>query len=220
MAVSSVLLTAQTVPDLEFTSSSAGGQGPAFTSPAFTFLRNTNNPTGNTFVAHTPMVTATFSVSNPQYTGTGTFNIGGVRNSAAFGATQNSGGTAALSANYNNTFLNSPDSKLYTSSGAPLTTGITPATNTGARIYTSTGALRNAGVPTTGTYYMTDMTITFNNPVNLPSLHIAGSGSNVENFLGYSTQFELVAINGITAPADTVIRISGNPTFAVAQNLI
>ena len=70
---------------------------------------------------------------------------------------------------------------------------------------------------------MNDLTITFNRPVDKPTIHFAGIGGNGSNF-GISSQFQLISINGsATAPAaNTATWVSGNSTFAIntAQNLI
>lgn len=94
--------------ELSSTSYSTITNGPLYNTGAFTFLQNTDNPTGNTFATYTPTTTVTFGLSNPQYTGTGTFNVGGVSNPAAFGyggPNTSTGGAAAAtvsSAFYNN----------------------------------------------------------------------------------------------------------------------
>lgn len=45
------------------------GNGPSVASQAVTLRRNTDNPAGNTFVARTPAITVTYSLSAQQYTG-------------------------------------------------------------------------------------------------------------------------------------------------------
>src|SRR4051812_21227503 len=65
----SASLNAQS-PALEFASGAGNttGNGPTLANQVITFQNNTNNPAGNTFATYNPTLTATFSLSNQQYT--------------------------------------------------------------------------------------------------------------------------------------------------------
>lgn len=70
----------QTNPDLEMASGASNptGNGPLLTT-SINFQKNTNNPSGNTFAAYTPALSATYTISNSRYTtpvNNSTTNIG------------------------------------------------------------------------------------------------------------------------------------------------
>lgn len=215
----SSLLYAQN-PDLEMTSTSqSSGNGPTLNSGVFTFLKNSDNPSGTTYAAYTPALTATYTISNPQYTGTnGTFATT-PRSPLVFGVS-NGSATAIISS-----FIGTPSDNFFTASGATAGTGIvtgtTAAANRGVRIYCSTYPLRDNGVPTNATPYIGDITITFNRPVNNPILHISGTGgaSGTQAFFG---EFELTSINGSASPpaSGTLTKLSGTTPIYVSGNYI
>jgi len=207
-------------PDLEFTSSSRGtGNGPVLNSGDFTFLKNTNNPTGTTYAAYTPALTTTFTISNPQYTGTNTTFGTSPRSPLVFGVSL--GSNASIISN----FIGSPLDSFFTASGATAGNGILASTaaasNRGVRIYCATNPLRENAVPTNATPYMGDITITFNRSVNNPILHISGSGggSGTQAFFG---EFELISINGSASPpaSGTLTKLSGTTPIYVSGNYI
>ncbi|VFB04502.1 Uncharacterised protein [Chryseobacterium taihuense] len=207
-------------PDLEFTSSSRGtGNGPVLNSGAFTFLKNTDNPSGTTYAAYTPALTTTFTISNPQYTGTNTTFGTSPRSPLVFGVSL--GSNASIISN----FIGTPLDSFFTASGATVGTGILASTatasNRGVRIYCATNPLRENAVPTNATPYMGDITITFNRSVNNPILHISGSGggSGTQAFFG---EFELTSINGSASPpaSGTLTKLSGTTPLYVSGNYI
>ncbi|WP_375182172.1 hypothetical protein [Chryseobacterium sp.] len=205
-------------PDLEFTQGSRGAaNGPALNSGAFTFFKNTNNPTGNTYAAYTPALTATFVISNPQVTsGTG---ISTVTNSPVnFGYLGNSatGIIARMSS------AGAPVDTYYTSSGATTAgTGMAAAStytlaqsNFIVSVNQSVGYL--VGTDPAATNYQADMTITFNRPVNNPIIHIGGFGG-IGGSTGFSALYQLdsfVASSGSL----TFSKLSGTTSLSVVGN--
>uniref|UniRef100_UPI002FCB7843 DUF11 domain-containing protein n=1 Tax=Chryseobacterium aquaticum TaxID=452084 RepID=UPI002FCB7843 len=205
-------------PDLEFTQGSRGAaNGPALNSGAFTFFKNTNNPTGNTYAAYTPALTATFVISNPQVTsGTG---ISTVTNSPVnFGYLGNSatGIIARMSS------AGAPIDTYYTSSGATTAgTGMAAAStyslaqsNFIVSVNQSVGYL--VGTDPAATNYQADMTITFNRPVNNPIIHIGGFGG-IGGSTGFSALYQLdsfVASSGSL----TFSKLSGTTSLSVVGN--
>src|SRR6185312_17068242 len=93
-------LWAQYTPTLEFVSvGGPSGSGPSIAAQQLTFENNTNNPTGNTFVAFTaPTTTVTFSLSNQQYPLSTTYSSTGA--SVVFGGGNNLGQKAINGLNY------------------------------------------------------------------------------------------------------------------------
>jgi hypothetical protein len=69
--------------------------------------------------------------------------------------------------------------------------------------------LYNANVPTNGTYYMANLTITFNVPITNPVLHIVGIGG-FSGALGFTTDLTL------TTPGLTMTELSGSKELSVA----
>ncbi|WBV52000.1 DUF11 domain-containing protein [Chryseobacterium gambrini] len=215
----SSLLYAQN-PDLEMTSTSRGvGNGPTLNSGDFTFLKNSDNPSGTTYAAYTPALTATYTISNPQYTGTNSTFGTSPRSPLVFGVSL--GSNASIISN----FIGTPLDSFFTASGATAGTGILASTaaasNRGVRIYCATNPLRENAVPTNATPYMGDITITFNRSVNNPILHISGSGggSGTQAFFG---EFELISINGSASPpaSGTLTKLSGTTPIYVSGNYI
>jgi hypothetical protein len=188
----SVELYAQT-PALEFTSGAGNpaGNGPVLTNQVITFQNNTNNPSGNTFAAYTPALTATFSFSNQQYTlPTAQISTG---KGLSFGATLNASGTTAAASPLFDQMnsISSPSNSNFTSSTAVTTgTGIDISANRAVEIFTSARALYNANASTSGRFYFGDLTITFNQAVTNPVLHLVGLGGFYSN-LGFTTELEL-----------------------------
>ncbi|MCY1660432.1 DUF11 domain-containing protein [Chryseobacterium sp. SL1] len=207
-------------PDLELTQGSrAVANGPTLNSGPFTFLKNTNNPTGNTYSAYsTNPLTVTFSISNPQYTsGAGVLTATG--SPVNFG---HAGGNPQ-SIIQRLSFAGVPQDANYTSSGATtIGTGIAAAAansataaNYGVWLNVYTAAL--AGQPKNGKYYMADVTITFNRAVNNPILHIAGMGGNFGSH-GFTAELEL--LSSTATSAITFSKISGTTELYATSNYI
>lgn len=214
MAFSS--LFAQYTPTLEFTSvGGPAGTGPSISPQAVTLRNNTNNPTGNTFVAFTsPATTATFSLSNQQYPLSATYSSTGA--SVVFGGGNNLGRKAinALNYYYVMNYYSSPANGDFTSAGTITAgTGIDVTANYSLQVFTSVMGIPTAS-STTGTYYMADLTITFNTLVTNPVIHLVGLGGTGSNGLGFSNELTLVT------PSLTLTRLSGSREFAVSGTQI
>jgi hypothetical protein len=81
-------------------------------------------------------------------------------------------------------------------------------TNYAVEVYSSVMGLYNANVPTNGTYYMADLTITFNVPLTNPVIHFVGLGG-FSGALGFSTQLTL------TTAGLTMTQLSGSTELSV-----
>lgn len=198
--------------------------GPSAAAQAVTLRHNTNNPTGNTMVARTPAITATFSLTNQQYTGLTSAqgypaSTGG--NAVFFGGGPSppAGGTGQPSSNPNYMNLEgvgAPQATYFTSVNPTAGQGISLTANAGVFLFVSPKAiaLRAPVPPTNSRVRMADLEINFNVPVNNPILHIVGMGAGASSYvagqnLGITTEFELLS-------AGTLTRLSGNTTFAVS----
>jgi len=209
-------LSAQYTPTLEFASvGGPSGSGPSIAAKSVTFENNTNNPSGNGFVAFTaPTTTVTFSLSNQQYPLSATYSSTGA--SVVFGGGNNLGQKAINGLNYYYTMGNysAPVNGDFTSAGTITAgTGMDITANYSLQIFTSVMGLYAAGTSSSGTYYMADLTITFNTLVTNPVIHFIGLGG-VGGGLGFSNEFTLVT------PSLTLTRLSGSTEFAVSGTQI
>jgi hypothetical protein len=189
--VCSEVVNAQTSLEFATGASNPTGNGPSVANQVITFQTNSNNPSGNTFATYTPTLTATFSFSNQTYslptaqisTGTG----------LSFGTTSNgSGSSAVASALFPtvNSFSSPSNSNFTSSTSVTAGTGIDISANKAVEIFTSARPLYNASSSTSGRYYFGDLTITFNQAVTNPIIHVVGLGGTVSS-LGMSTELEL-----------------------------
>ncbi|HLG40308.1 MAG TPA: hypothetical protein VI461_11600, partial [Chitinophagaceae bacterium] len=192
LTILSIQLNAQT-PTLEFTSGAGNptGNGASIANQVITFQNNTNNPSGNTFAAFMPALTATFSLSNQQYT----LPIAQISTGRglSFGANLNGSGTSATASALFQQMnsISTPSNNNFTSSTAVSAgTGIDISNNRAVELFTSARALYNAGASTSGRFYFGDLTITFNQPVTNPIIHIVGFGGFYSS-LGFTTELEL-----------------------------
>ena len=205
---------------LELTSASATStSGPSIANIVATFRENANNPLNNVSTAYnTPTITATFSLSNQQYTlpasqmSTGT--------DVVFGATINAGAPTPLNAPTYTTMggFGSPVNTNFTASEAtPAGSGISTTNNYGVGLFVSTSGLFNIAVPTLARYYMADLTVTFNVPVMNPVLHFAGLGGSLTaapDRLGYSAELE------VQTPGIILSKLSGSSELNVTPTAI
>lgn len=204
-------LFAQT-PTLEFASAGASTttKGPSIAAQVITFQNNTNNPTGTTFATYTPTTTATFSLSNQQYTLSTTESS--TATALMFGA-GNTNATPAVTPYYYYNLLNNysgaANADFTSASTIAAGTGIDITKNYGLQVFTSAMGLYHAGSSTSGRYYIADLTITFNSYVTNPIIHIMGVGASFGG-LGFSTELEL------KTPSVTLIRLSGSTEFTVS----
>ncbi|HEV2479890.1 MAG TPA: hypothetical protein VGS79_09495, partial [Puia sp.] len=209
-------LSAQYTPTLEFASvGGPSGAGPSIAAQTVTLENNTNNPSGNTFVAFTaPTTTVTFSLSNQQYPLATKYSSTGA--SVVFGGGNNLGQKAINGYNYYNAMglYSAPANGDFTSA-ATITagTGIDVTANYSLQVFTSVMGLNPAGASTTGTIYMADLTIAFNTLVTNPVIHFVGLGAT-SGGLGFSTEFELAT------PSLSLTLLSGSPEFAVSGTQI
>lgn len=197
------IVFSQTNPALEMASGASNptGNGP-ITTTSINFQTNINNPSGNTFNATSPTLTATYSISNSRYTtsiNNSTTNIG-----------LDLGGSASIFPTMNTHGL--PIDANFTSSG-PITsgTGISVTSNNSVRMNVMTYPLRVNTKATNGTHAMADLTISFNRPINDPILHIAGLGAVAASGLGYAARLDLISSNVALANL-SLTRLSGNST--------
>ncbi|WP_261511724.1 DUF11 domain-containing protein [Chryseobacterium paludis] len=196
-------ITAQNSPNLEYASVNSDGNptgnGPV-TTTTLNFVKNTNNPSGSNFVLYSPGLSATFTISNQQYS-----------NAASIGSTTN-GGSAPIFPLLNS--AGSPPNNSFSSSGAQAGEGINTSVNRGVNLFLN-GAILGTR-PTNATYYMADLTITFNRPVDNPILHIGGMGGFQET-MGITAGFEYLSSN---VPV-SFSRLSGNSnSFSVTSTTI
>ncbi|ROI05744.1 DUF11 domain-containing protein [Chryseobacterium sp. G0240] len=192
LIVFSMLLSAQTSPNLEFATrqgvQNPQGNGPVYAA-SINFVKNVNNPSGNTFEAYQPNLKVDFRLVSQQY------------NSAVI-----------MGCNINDTsipvyprinYIGTPANSDFTSSGAPIGQGISVSGNNGLTLFYNTSVLGSKS--TTNTYQMADLMITFNRPVDNPILHIGAMGA-FHNQLGMAGGFNLVDSN---VPV-SFTRVSGN----------
>ena len=206
---------------LEMTSGAGNptGNGPSVSNQVITFQKNTNDPTGTTFTTFSPTTTATFSLSNQQYTlPTNQMSTG---TGLVFGGDQNTGGILAtgraLFPLMNS--VSSPANNQFTSRHTVTAgNGIAVATNRSVGMFTSARPLYNANSSRSGRYYYGDLVITFNRPVNNPMIHIVGlGGTSGGNSLGITSELEL---SPASAAQMTLSEVSGSTEFNVTTSAI
>jgi len=202
---------------LEFASGAGpSGTGISIANQVVTFKDNTNNPVGNTFIAYsTPTITTTFSFTNQQYSlPTAQMTT---QTPMVFGAAINSGGgqNALKSSLYvQMSAISSPANSDFTSEETVAAgTGISVNNNYATEMMISAMPLYNAGVSTTGRYYMGDFNITFSSPLTDPVIHFVGIGANYSS-LGYTSEFDLQTA-GVS-----LAELSGSTELSVVANNI
>ena len=201
-------------PAMEF----AAGSGPTsngsvITNQVITFKNNALNPVTGTYTLLVPTTTATFSISNQQYVLPATQNPNG--GDVSFGANINASGktpTSALIFPAMNA-ISSPSAGDFSATQDNIGAGMSMSTNSAVELFTSAMGLYNANSPTNATYYMADLTITFNLPVTDPVIQIVGLGGTF-GALGMTTQFQLVT-TGVT-----LSELSGSPELSVTATTI
>ena len=213
IAGSSPLAVMAQTPALEFAgvSGASAGNGPSGTAaPSITFQNNTDNPTGTTFAAYGPGTTATFTLTNQQYTLLATQSSTGV--AVNFGSIPNQATPGPLLVGFPyyplmNNLIGHADAA-YTS--VPGTTGgIASATNRGVSLFSSIEGLP-FNAPKTVRYQFADLTITFSRPVVNPVLHIDDLGGVGSSTLAFSTELEL-----LNPGTSTLSKLSGEAQFLV-----
>lgn len=199
---------------------SGGGpttNGSTISSQTVTFQNNTNNPSGNTFVSFSPTTTVTYTISNQQYL----LKTAQAANHAtvSFGGTNNNFGSSVVGVPTYNTmnFISNPANNDFSSIPTLVGQGIDVTANEGVELFTSAMGLYNASAPTNGSYYMADLTLTFNVPVTDPVLHLVGIGGYYApsgSTLGFTSELYL-ATTGVA-----LSKLSGSPELSVTPNSI
>jgi Secretion system C-terminal sorting domain len=199
----------------------AAGSGPTsfgstISNQLITFQENTANPTAWSFSPYSsPTTTATFSVSNQQQTLPARQNANGAV--VSFGATNNNSTQLitpakifpqmnAVSAAAANDFSSS-------ATAGQAGEGMSMTQNYGLSVFTSVMGLYNLGANTHDSFYMANLTITFNVPVTNPVLHIVGIGGFAGSE-GFSSELML------TTGGVTLSKLSGSTGFLITPNQI
>ncbi|MGN7757413.1 DUF6923 family protein [Chryseobacterium sp. 22532] len=169
---------------------------------------NTDNPTGSTYAtyANPSALNVTYTMSNQQYTQT---NFTGY-NGAIFMGYPGEPILTLMNA-FGNTTANTP----FTSSSAPVGTGIDITTNRAINFSTNVQPLTAAGRATNQRWQMADLTLTFSRPVNNPYLQINALGGT-SNGQSYTAEFDYVSSN---VPV-TFSKISGTALLNVTSTQI
>lgn len=211
---------------IEMQSNAGGpaGDGPTVSDQVVSMRLNPDNPTGSAFIARTPPVTVTFSLSNQQYSGFSAADgwpSGSGGNAVLFGAGGNSiNVNIASDSLYGEMRIGSPRNDMFTSAGNSTSngttgTGISTSSNGSVRLFTSFRALylRPPSEPTTGRLQVVDLTLNFSEAVLDPVLHFSGLGGISSHSLGITTELDL--LGGLTWT-----KLSGNGSFAVSSTSV
>jgi uncharacterized repeat protein (TIGR01451 family) len=211
-------IKAQTNPSLEFTSGDGNptGSGPT-TSTTIRFRNNTNNPSGNSFVTYSPALEATITLTNQQYTT----------------HPQNTNGNAGDPNNPSTVigwfFGSNTDDFIFPlmnyfsdAVNGDFTSTVQDAAGTGISIGSNRALLMANGVTELNgqtfddKYWMNDLEVTFNRPVNNPVVHLAALGAQfVSGFTrGITVELELLT------SGPTLSKLSGTSTLDVVGNEI
>jgi hypothetical protein len=196
-------------PAIEFASGTGpAGNGSSIANQVVTFQQNALNPVTGTYIPLTPVVTATFAISNQQYVLPVTQNPNGAV--VSFGANVNPAGktpsAATIYAAMN--YISAAPAADFSATQDNVGAGMSMADNYAIEVFTSAMGLYNANSPTNGTYYMANLTITFSAPITDPVIHIVGLGGT-SGALGLTTQLTL------TTAGLTMTELSGSPEFSV-----
>jgi hypothetical protein len=204
-------------PALEF----AAGSGPlsvgsSIANQVITFQENILNPTGWSFSPYTsPTTQATFSLSNQQYTLPASQNPNGA--DVSFGATNNNSNQLITSVKIFSDMatISAPAAADFTSTNFPGQTGLgmSMTQNYAISMFTSVMGLYNANAPTKDSFYMANLTITFNTPVTDPVIHVVGIGG-FAGTEGFSSELML------TTTGVSLSELSGSKGFLVTNNQI
>lgn len=177
--------------ELKATTINPEENGPSLTNQVIGFRISSDDPFGNISASYSPTLSVTFSLCNQQYT----LPVEQISTASglSFGASPNSSAGNALE---------SEIFPLINSVGSPTNTDFVYSpretshsridinSNRALEIFTSARALYNIKAATDGRYYFGDLTITFNQPVANPILHIGGLGGFYSS-LGFTTELEM-----------------------------
>jgi|GEM_PF-3180596 hypothetical protein len=196
-------------PAIEFVNGSGpAGNGSSLANQVITFWDNALNPVTGTYIPLGSPVTATFAISNQQYILPATQNPNG--GDISFGASNNTTGKLPLSTPLFTAmnFISAAPAGDFSSTLSNIGTGMSMTSNYAVEMYTSVMGLYNANVATNGTYYMANLTITFNVPISNPVLQIVGIGG-FSGALGFTTDLTLIT------PGLTMTELSGSTELAI-----
>lgn len=198
---------------LEFILSSlpSTGNGPTTNDQVVTLY---NNMPFNGVAYYPSYITATFSLSNQQYT-SGSISPGA---GTVMGSSTSNTPIAATYAIFTRMDGHSGPTDNMFSSTITGSGGIDVTTNQAVRFFSSVNFLHAANAATNGRYYYCDISITFSKPVSDPILHVVGLGGGFGS-LGYTTDLELVSFNA-KSTALSFSKISGNSILGVSGNTI
>jgi hypothetical protein len=202
---------AQTTPTLEFFAGAGNttATGPTVAEQTITFQKNGNNPTDNTPAPYLPTTTATFVLSNQQ------FGANDTHQGVMFGGQSNSTGTTPAGLPIF-PLLNSlgVSSNSHYTSGNTVGSGLDIEVNRSLQLCTDLQYV--ATTTATARVYYADLTITFNQAVVNPVLHVTGLGApgNGVGTVGGSTEFTVLT-SGVT-----LSQLSGSDELQVSDNSI
>jgi hypothetical protein len=196
-------------PAIEFANGSGPvGNGSSTATQVITFQDNTLNPVTGTYVPLGTPVTATYTISNQQYTLLPSQNPNGA--AVSFGAGNSTTSqmitTAPLFPAMD--YVSAAPAVDFSSTQDNIAAGMSMTDNYAVEFFTSCMGLYNANSPTNGIYFMANLTITFSAPITDPVLHIVGIGGTFDA-LGFSTQLTL------TTPGLTMTELSGSKELSV-----
>jgi Secretion system C-terminal sorting domain len=198
-----------TQPAIEFASGTGpAGTGSAIANQVVTFQQNALNPVTGTYIPLTPTVTATFAISNQQYALPVTQNPSSA--DVSFGANVNAAGKTPSAATIYPAmnYVSAAPAADFSATQDNIGAGMSMTDNYAVELFTSAMGLYNANLPTNGTYYMANLTITFSVPLSDPVIHIVGLGGT-SGALGLTTQLIL------TTAGLTMTELSGSTEFSV-----
>ncbi|MGI4743291.1 MAG: right-handed parallel beta-helix repeat-containing protein [Janthinobacterium lividum] len=194
-------------PTLEFFAGASNptGSGPTKNAQVITFQNNTDNPTSSAFVPFVPTTRATFALSAQKLT-----------NGLMFGG--NAGGDPKNPAGYSlfvpiNSLEGSASGNYTSANSVSVGTGIDVATNRSVELYTSVDSVITLAEPNTR-YQYADLTITFNQPVVNPVVHVTGLGFSSGTTNYFTTELDLVT-TGVT-----LSKLSGSSALSVQTSQI
>lgn len=199
---------------MEFASGSAAAtNGYVTANQVVTFQNNASNPTAGPYTPLVPTVTATFSLSNQQYTLPATQSSNGAV--LTFGGTDNAAGKLPVGVPVfdNMGYVGGAPVNDFSATQDNIGSGISMTSNYALELFTSAMGLYNANSPTNGTYYIADLTITFSTPVTNPVVHIVGLGAT-SGALGMTTELTMFT------PGLTLTELSGSKEMDVTSTAI
>jgi hypothetical protein len=196
-------------PAIEFASGTGpAGNGSSIANQVVTFQQNALNPVTGTYIPLSPTVTATFAIRNQQYVLPATQNPSGA--DVSFGANVNPTGKTPTAATIYPAmnYISAAPAGDFSATQDNVGAGMSMADNYAIELFTSAMGLYNASSPTSGTYYMANLTITFSAPITDPVIHIVGLGGTY-GALGMTTQLTL------TTAGLTMTELTGSTEFSV-----